>query len=275
MNTLPQAALALPLVSCDSPGGTARALISPHGAQVLSWSCDGRERLFLSPLSAFNQKQAIRGGIPVIFPQFGTRGPGTRHGFARLRQWVSSPEAGDSTIGMRLRDDTETRDDWPFSFEAGIEVSLPTDNSLKVAMTVRNTGDVEATFTAALHTYLRVADIARVTLSGLQGSEYLDATQAARRDRQTAELLAFEGEVDRVYLRPGPRLTLGDGGTRLHIEQSGFTDTVVWNPGAALARTMPDLGRHEHFVCVEAACVENPVKIPPGGRWHGSQALIG
>jgi hypothetical protein len=46
-----------------------------------------QERLFMSRLSALDGSRAIRGGVPVIFPQFAERGPGMRHGFARVSTW--------------------------------------------------------------------------------------------------------------------------------------------------------------------------------------------
>lgn len=54
----------------------------------MSWIHRGKGRLFTSPRAVFRSGQAIRGGIPVIFPQFGACGPGLRHGFARLLEWA-------------------------------------------------------------------------------------------------------------------------------------------------------------------------------------------
>ena len=60
------------------------ALVALQGAHVLSWVSGGRERLFLSPANHWDGRTAIRGGIPVCFPQFNARGGLPRHGFARL-----------------------------------------------------------------------------------------------------------------------------------------------------------------------------------------------
>src|SRR5688572_13411679 len=43
--------------------------------------------LFLSEASKFEREQAIRGGVPVIFPWFGTREGQPMHGFARIHSW--------------------------------------------------------------------------------------------------------------------------------------------------------------------------------------------
>ena len=57
--------------------------VALHGAHVLSWVSQGRERLYLSPHSVMDAHAAIRGGVPVCFPQFNQRGPLPKHGFAR------------------------------------------------------------------------------------------------------------------------------------------------------------------------------------------------
>lgn len=268
-----------PVISLTSKQGGSKALVGPYGAQVLSWHCRDTERLFVSPRSPFEPGKAIRGGIPLIFPQFGTRGPGPRHGFARVRNWTvpATVDATENAARLTLRDDAESWQAWPHAFEANLEVSLPSEDSLKVELEVRNVGDACAAFTTALHTYLRVADIARAAVMGLQGADFIDATRASERRRQDDELLRFDGEIDRIYLQTAPEIILLDDGAPLRVRQSGFVDTVVWNPGAGLATAMADLGEngHRHFVCIEAASVETPIELPPGGSWRGSQALIG
>jgi glucose-6-phosphate 1-epimerase len=268
-----------PVISLSSKEGRSNAVVSQYGAQVLSWHCGGAERLFVSPRSPFEPGRAIRGGIPLIFPQFGTRGGGPRHGFARVRNWSlpSTDDAAGNTVRLTLHDDLESWQAWPHAFEANLEVSLPSEDSLRVELEVRNVGDACASFTTALHTYLRVTDISRVAVIGLQGTGFIDSTRASERRRQDEELLRFDGEVDRIYLQAAPEIILLDEGRPLRVRQSGFVDTVVWNPGAALAATMADLGEngHRHFVCIEAASVETPIELPPGGSWRGSQTLIG
>lgn len=40
------------------------------GATILSWKCKGREMLFVSKKAVFDNKKAIRGGIPLVFRKF-------------------------------------------------------------------------------------------------------------------------------------------------------------------------------------------------------------
>ena len=69
------------------PGGDSLR-VAEQGGHVLSWIAGGRERLFLSPRSAFDGSSAIRGGVPVCWPQFNQRGSGPKHGFARNLSWL-------------------------------------------------------------------------------------------------------------------------------------------------------------------------------------------
>jgi hypothetical protein len=47
------------------------------GATLTSWVSEGRENIYVSPDSLWNGVKAIRGGIPIVFPQFGQPGKTT------------------------------------------------------------------------------------------------------------------------------------------------------------------------------------------------------
>src|SRR6185295_5784580 len=88
--------LGQPAIALQTPDG-ARATVLLHGAHVVSWQPAGRgEMLYLSPKAVAGDGRAVRGGIPVIFPQFERRGPLPRHGFARNRAWqlIDSQQQG-------------------------------------------------------------------------------------------------------------------------------------------------------------------------------------
>lgn len=255
------------------------AIVATHGAQLLSWQCRGRERLYLSPRAEFAPGRAIRGGVPVIFPQFADRGPGQRHGFARLRDWdwVRADGAGGEAPARArfvLREDADSLRDWPLRFRAELTVAL-SEGRLSIALQVANTGAQAFAFTAALHTYLRVDELADTRLLGLGHRRYLDSTRGGTTAIQPDGPLRFVGEVDRVYPDVESALQIVDGAGAVDITQTGFRDVVVWNPGAELAAGLRDLGAGEqrHFVCVEAACVAEPVQLMPGALWQGLQTL--
>ena len=264
-----------PMLTLQTSSGS-QARISPYGAQVVSWTHRGKERLFLSPNAVFQTGEAIRGGIPVIFPQFGANGPGLRHGFGRLSEWapVSGTSAPDQ-VTLVLNESDASLHWWPHRFRAELEVQLR-DGCLSTSLTVTNRDQAAFDFTAALHTYLRVSGVENTELLGLQGQPYIDAADARRPGVQHEATLRFSGEVDRVYMNSGGReLVLKDAAGAMTVNSEGFTDTVIWNPGAELAASLADLGpgNHSRFVCVEAASVEVPVRLVPGATWQGRQIL--
>jgi glucose-6-phosphate 1-epimerase len=269
----------LPGVRLDAgPDGT--AFVAAQGAQVLSWqAADGIERLYLSPstggMTRDGRKAApIRGGVPVCFPQFSDRGTMVKHGFVRNLPWRMNNRL-QASLTMTLHDDDATRQHWPHAFETQIDVRLGNGN-LEIALKVVNKGSGPFSFMTALHTYLRVDDIRRVQLLGLQDVAYQDATDNCTVKIQQEPGLPIPGEVDRVYLNtPGTVRMVEQDRTLLTISQRGFLDTVVWNPGPDRARTLADMPDDDwlHMLCVEAACASTPITIAPGASWEGSQRL--
>lgn len=265
------------LVALRGPDG-ATASVHPRGAHVVSWSTpDGSEQLYLSERAALNGAAAIRGGVPVIFPQFASEGPLPKHGFARTAQWrVVSRLQPDhlEEVTLELTDSAPLRDVWPHTFVAGLRVSLRPDE-LEIALSILNAGQQEFTFTAALHTYLRVADIAATELLGLGGMTFRDTTQGVQEIRQESPILRIEGEANRVYLGARHPVEVREPGRSRHVSMTGFEDVVVWNPGSAGEAALRDVepGGSAHFVCVEAAVVAHPVTLAPAHRWSGTQTL--
>ncbi|CAJ1450987.1 unnamed protein product [Effrenium voratum] len=109
----------------------ASAQIYLFGATLTSYKTpDGVERIFVSPGAIFDGKKAIRGGVPLVFPQFG-------------------------------QPDKATRAVWNHAFALEFTVSL-TAASLKMTLKIKNSGDAGFRFQTLLHTYFRIPDIASV-----------------------------------------------------------------------------------------------------------------
>jgi glucose-6-phosphate 1-epimerase len=92
---------------------------------------------------------------------------------------------------------------------------------------------------------------------------------------QEQDMLQIAGEIDRLYAGPATPVTLQDGSHCIVAHQSGFEDTVIWNPGVEKARLLADLDSDasSSFLCVEAAAVEHPAMLGPYGKWNGKQML--
>lgn len=269
-------ALTLSLRAADG----ANAEIHRQGAHLLRWTAAGetRSRLFLSERAVFAPGVPIRGGVPVIFPQFAAEGPLLKHGFARIAMWDFQGHHSDaegSEALFTLSDSAATRMHWPHTFLATLRVRIGSKR-LRMQLEVLNQGEQPFQFTAALHSYLAVADIRAVTVEGLTGLHYRDTADGGSRKQEQAERLEIIGEVDRNYFDTPPALTLHDGARTLRIEQSGFTDTVVWNPGVSASAGFKDLAPNDYqrFLCIEAATIGKPVTLAAGARWQASQTLV-
>ncbi len=275
-----------PAIQLSLPdGSTATVLL--HGAHLISWHAAAwGEQLYTSPqasLSSLKAGQAVRGGVPVIFPQFELRGPDRklpRHGLARTRMWdVESQRASaDHTmVTLTLRDDAQTRNIWPHAFALEMTVSLSAQR-LDMELHVVNTGEGDSAstwpFAAALHTYLKVSDLGHVRLQGLEGCRFIDAVTGGEHVEDHPEK-RFAGEMDRIYAQV-PRTMLLRDARRLTLESDGFEDAVIWNPGpehCAAMKDMPDDG-WQQMLCVEAAQIMNPPTLLPGESWTGRQSLV-
>jgi glucose-6-phosphate 1-epimerase len=238
-------------------------IVTLFGAHLVSWkSADGKEHIFCSERSALDGSRAIRGGVPIIFPQFNERGPGMRHGFARMSQWAlvdSGSEDGGAFALFALEPGdltAERAQAWPHDFRLQLRVRVG-GNQLAMTFEVHNRGAAPFAFSSALHTYHLVDDVKAVRIDGLRDGP-----------------MAIGDTLDEIFYGIGGAITLHTGAARVELEQTGFTDAVVWNPGAAAAAAMPDLADDEYqrFVCIEPAAIE-PVTLEGGARWVGNYII--
>lgn len=268
----------LPWLVLPHPSG-ARVEIFPHGAHLARWRrADGAEMIFLSDQSHFRPDIPIRGGVPVIFPQFADLGPLPKHGLLRTLPWQvveHGAEADAVWVRLRCTDTAATREQWPHPFRAEYLVRL--DDALATTLSIVNIGDRPFHFQSSLHTYHRVGDVRRVRVEGVEGVRYLERRLDEAERVEGDEPLRIRGETDRVYLRAPDRLRLHDEALErtVVVEKEGFADVVVWNPWVDKARSLEDFGNEEYtsVLCIEPANVNEPIHLDPGEEWSGMQRV--
>ncbi len=269
----------------DAPGGLvrititsplARAAVYLHGAHVTDFQPAGSEpALFLSEKSTFAAGKPIRGGVPIIFPWFGPRAghsDAPMHGFARTSEWeieTLDSTGGIVTIVLRLSASEATRAPWNHDFILRHRITIGAE--LTMELEVENTGGEPFQFEEALHTYLAVSDVRAVSVSGLDGVEFIDKTDALARKTQDVAPIKITAETDRVYLDTTSTCEIADPQRQrqIAVEKSGSNTTVVWNPWIAKAKAMADFGDDEwpRMLCIETANAgENAVTLAPGER---------
>jgi glucose-6-phosphate 1-epimerase len=239
-----------------------------QGAHVTAWSPPASAAvLFTSPESKFSPGRTIRGGVPVIFPWFGPNAEfpaAPQHGFVRAAPWrLDAVDRQSDRLTMRLEIEGKGDPFWPAPFRLVYEVSFGA--TLGLRLVVQNPASEAITFEEALHCYFAIADIGAVSVTGLGGCRFIDKTDAMRRKRQRAAALIFNRETDRVYLDAPDRLAIVDPGRRrIAIDREGAASAVTWNPWAAKAAALGDLGGDlwRRMVCVESGNIaDNAIRL--------------
>ena len=269
----------------DGDNGLTRALLaSPraeaeiflHGAHITRWIPAGRRPvLFISSRSMYAPGKPIRGGVPLVFPWFGPRGgglPGPMHGYARISEWTlhATGMHGDDVVDLVF---TLPQVD---AFRLAFRVSIGAQ--LEMELDVRNTSTEELSFEEAFHTYFAVGDIRQVSISGLEGTEYIDKADAFQRKRRPAEPIRIDRYTDQVHVNTTAACVIDDPAwaRRIVIDKGGSATTVVWNPWADKTPGMPDMAPEDwrEMVCVETANAgENAIRLAPGAT-HIMRATI-
>ncbi|MEC5387947.1 D-hexose-6-phosphate mutarotase [Uliginosibacterium sp. H3] len=267
----------LPAVHLCSPDG-AEAIVLEHGGHLVSWKpANGAERIYMSPNAVFKEGTPVRGGVPVIFPQFGLRGPLQGHGFARRMNWqlVDARVGEDYALAhLRLSDTPETREHWPHEFALEIAVNI-SGARLDIELEVSNTGSSTFDFMAALHTYLAVKEVEECGVEGLSGLACEDML-TGKQFRETKSSFTIDQEVDRVYHDTTKPLMLNEPHRGVVIQSENMPDTVIWNPWEVRCAELADMPKDgfRRMLCVEAAVIRDPVKLEPGGEWWGRQTFV-
>lgn len=261
-------------VELVSANGDSRVVVSTWGGRVISWKYRGRELLYQSAIFEADETLSPHAGMPVLFPQFGLFGDGNMHGFVRNMNWRTEAATSDQCVLVLTPNEFESNDP-AVEFAAQVTAQLD-DDRLRVWLQFDNASESNVlTFTTGLHTYIAVDDIGGVQITGLQGANFLEAADELSPSVDLDVRLRFDLPVDRVYVGTPTPITMVAEAIKIVVDQTGFEDTVIWNPGSEHGPNCDSLERHEwrKFVCIEAAQIQNPVTLKPGESWTGSQTL--
>lgn len=273
----------LPRVVLTEPMGSSAEVLL-YGGQVVSWKNERREELlFMSSKAIWKPPKAVRGGIPICFPQFGNFGSLERHGLARNRMWSLdsspaplSPATNQSTVDLILKSTEDDLKIWSQRFELRLRISL-SSGKLTMIPRVRNTDNKSFSFMFALRNYLSISDISEVRIEGLETLDYLDNLMNKERYTEQADAITFDGEVDRVYLKTPSKIAIIDHEKKrtFVLRKDGMPDAAVWNPWDKKSKAISDLGDEDYksMLCVDSAAVESQIVLKPSEEWKGYQEL--
>lgn len=261
----------------ENPRGD-RVHVTNYGAHVTRFepvsTTGSTSVLFVSDKAVLDGSKAIRGGIPICWPQFGKFGPGEmQHGFARNVLWKID-NVSDTVAEMSLGHvDDQLSGKAAFQdkkFVIKVRVELTEDGMLKEAMWVKNCGAIPWEMTTAMHSYFQIhgdIQMVKVILGDGQG-QYMDQLQDCKMcvDAGCVDTFGSE-EIDRIYVQVGSSsIDIVDGDRVVRVTKSdSLEDIVVWNPYIEKSRNMADFGDDEYkkMVCVECGKIANPVRLEP------------
>lgn len=266
-------------------GGLTKAVISNdyaeaevylHGGQLTHFQPRHSDPvIWMSKQAIFSGDKAIRGGVPICWPWFGPHATDSslpQHGFVRTAQWSviasESLSGGSTRLCLGLESDGSDSP-WPHPYELVLAITV--GKQLQLSLTAMNTGTETIELGAAFHTYFSVGDSSAISVSGLDGCEYLDKPDNYALKEQLGDI-QIGGEVDRVYLETLDDCMIDDPvlKRKIIVAKEGSASTIVWNPWVENAKAMADFDDdgYESMVCIESANAANDVRELEPGECH-------
>jgi galactose mutarotase-like enzyme len=133
--------------------GASSARIAPLGAEAREWRVGGLDLLWPGDPAIWPQIS------PILFPVVGWMRDGARvdgkyyplglHGFAAAQRFGVDRQTEDH-VRLSLRDNSETRRQYPFAFCFAVEYRLG-DSSLEVTLEIENAGEAPMPYACGLH----------------------------------------------------------------------------------------------------------------------------
>lgn len=240
------------------------------GAQILQVKLGINELLYLSPLSQIGTKQTLRGGIPVLFPQFGNFGNLKKHGFVRNLNWKLVNEKNNQNDLFVEYEYVIAKDhflDWNHSAKLNLQASI-INNIFNINIQILNIGDSEFEFTGGLHPYFKINSRSTIKIEGLESSFFEDSFP------EITFKLSSDNVIERLYYT-NSNIYFNNGSNNLLIKSKGFESWMLWNPGIDMTKAINDLPDDDwnKFICIEPIVKNNAILLKPNEIFKGELAV--
>ena len=234
---------------------TCQATISLLGGQLLTWQPNNSRPVFwLSEKAIYQPNKAIRGGVPICWPWFGSYQDGGNHGFARQAQWqVDDINISAEQVELTLSFNGEQCHRlWPTPFI--LQQTFIFKHSLQQQLQMTNRSAKPVLYSGALHNYFRVSGPQNVDIPTLANKPFDDKLTSGTGLRHTD--VQCIGPVDRIY-HTAETMQIIDKSWRRTIELTSehCQQWVLWNPGIEQSQQIADIHAQgeQQFICLEAA----------------------
>lgn len=285
------------LEAIELTNGDDSIIITLFGAHVVSWKISGEEQIFVSSISKFDKSKAIRGGIPLVFPQFSRPLEiMQQHGFARNNNWNRIIEDNDlekikeGKVSFELTENESTLALYPHKFRLVYSLHLE-KNWLHLNFQVTNTGDSEMKCHTLLHTYFKLKDSSETIIGGfgnlkytsnIDKKEYLNDMETNRIDKEIDQMyknckvnndscitIFPDGELNTMKVSYAAQK---ESGMNDSVSSSNGSiapvpvDVVFWNGWVDKCKAMGDMDddAYKHYVCIEPGTVADWVVLNEG-----------
>lgn len=286
------------IVTLDGDSTTSLTVLK-YGATVISWKHKGAEQLWVSEAAKLDGSKPVRGGIPLVFPNFGKTKTEThetfdlpQHGFARNSTWeflgqtsespltvqfALSPEQANPEVYKLWRSKSGKPEDHP-DFTLIYSISLDSDRII-TKIEVENPGTSAFDFNWLFHTYFKVDDVEDVVVTNLTDELCYDQLLKTWY-LEKSPMVNFTEEFDRIYKNVHPNKVLQIvkfGKVQQNIKRNNLPDTVVWNPWIEKSASMADFEPKKGYLnmlCIEAGKVTEYVTLNPSEKWSAFQEVF-
>lgn len=284
-------------------GATCR--IYPYGAHLTSYRTSaGKELLFLSRDAILDGSKAIRGGIPLCFPQFGQPDKSMpQHGFLRNNYWtevsgsrIDNDDSAGVSMELCLTDAIHSRGGcWGMDTTLNVKCTytVKIDGSgFVTTIEMENIGNEGWDFQVLLHNYFLVQDgmALNSNICNIQGLEGYAVDDKVSGDKfvQCSQPVSLRDKLfDRVYTPPEGTIDLSliistNPMNTLSLSACGEVDGkkvcvsgVVWNPYKDNAKAMADFGDDQYvdMICVEPGLLSGVPTVEKGKKASFTQTV--
>ncbi|WP_042346197.1 hypothetical protein [Bacillus massiliigorillae] len=233
------------LVMTEAKTNSKAILCPERGGILIQLTLEGEEVFYLQEDTFSDATKNIRGGNPILFPTCGPLPNNEyildgktyslkQHGFARNKVWaVESTESTEESIKvtLRLEDDEETRELYPFSFRLLFTYELK-DGKLSLYQTYENLSNRTMPFYAGFHPYF-LGDHYSATYD-IPSTHYLDAEDGKVKERKQPinELEIADTKIFLELSKPTSSITFKNHTICLSYSEH-FSYGLVWSERAS------------------------------------------
>ena len=156
---------------------------------------------------------------------------------------------------------------WPHSAKLTYDV-IQLKNSLHLILKIENTGSTNFSFTGGLHPYFYVPSVLKCTVEGLKSISFTDKYK----ETHSEDVLKFTtSEFERLYHENKP-IKLTYDNIVVELNQKGFDEWMIWNPGETLTKSISDLPNNDwkNFICIEPVIASKPKTLNSGAIFDGT-----